>query len=71
MLTPKKRQALAMRYGLDGYDREHTFEEIGQALHVSNGRAHQIVLGAERKLQGYPSLQNLQKAADIFGIENA
>ena len=37
-LSPRLQQIVRMRYGLDPYDREHTFEEIAQEVGVTNSR---------------------------------
>ncbi len=49
-LLPRYRQALTMRYGLDG-GKEHQLGEIARALGVTTERVRQMLLMAERKLR--------------------
>lgn len=49
-LTPREQQVLRMRFGL-GYPREHTLEEVGQALTLTRERIRQIERSALDKLR--------------------
>jgi RNA polymerase primary sigma factor len=48
-LTPRERQVVAQRYGLDGED-ERTLEEIGRSLELTRERVRQICAEALNKL---------------------
>jgi RNA polymerase primary sigma factor len=50
-LSTQEREVLAMRFGLDGMERQ-TLAEIGRQLEVSRERVRQIELKALRKLRG-------------------
>lgn len=52
-LTPREALVMRMRHGIDG-DGEHTFEEIGCVMNVTQERVRQIELKATRKLR-HPS----------------
>jgi RNA polymerase nonessential primary-like sigma factor len=50
-LTPRERQVITLRFGLDG-DGEHSCQEIGQQLQLSRERIRQIAHTAIEKLRG-------------------
>jgi RNA polymerase primary sigma factor len=56
VLSPRDRQVLRMRYGLDG-GREHTLGEIADELGVTSERVRQIESAALSKLR-HPKLKN-------------
>jgi RNA polymerase sigma factor (sigma-70 family) len=49
-LSPRYREVVAMRFGLDGYD-EMFYPEIGEALGVTGSRAQQIVTAAMKEMR--------------------
>jgi RNA polymerase primary sigma factor len=55
-LTPRERQVLRLRYGLEG-GRDHTLAEIADALEVTSERVRQIESAALSKLR-QPKLRN-------------
>ncbi|PMP73281.1 MAG: RNA polymerase subunit sigma-70, partial [Chloroflexus aggregans] len=58
-LSPRERNILRLRYGLDG-EPTHTLEQIGQRLHLTRERVRQLECEALRKLRDpslYPQLQ--------------
>ncbi len=50
MLAPREAQVLRLRYGI-GTNKDHTLEEVGQALGLTRERVRQIEAGAVRKLR--------------------
>jgi RNA polymerase sigma factor (sigma-70 family) len=50
-LTPRERQVITLRFGLDG-EGEHSCQEIGQHLQLSRERIRQIEQAAIVKLRG-------------------
>ena len=50
-LTPRERQVITLRFGLDG-EGEHSCQEIGQQLQLSRERIRQIAQTAIEKLRG-------------------
>jgi len=56
VLSPRERQVLRLRYGLDG-GREHTLGEIADQLGVTSERVRQIESAALSKLR-HPKLKN-------------
>jgi RNA polymerase primary sigma factor len=57
-LTPRERQVLRLRFGLDGHD-ERTLEEIGRSFDLTRERVRQIVAAALGKLQRETRLRHL------------
>ncbi len=58
-LSPRERNILRLRYGLDG-EQMHTLEQIGQRLHLTRERVRQLEHEALRKLRDpalHPQLQ--------------
>jgi RNA polymerase primary sigma factor len=49
-LSPRERDVLRLRYGLDGHD-PRTLEEVGAALHMTRERARQLEGMALEKLR--------------------
>lgn len=49
-LTPRKRQILEMRFGLNG-EEEHTYEEVAEVFGVTRERIRQIEASALRRLR--------------------
>lgn len=58
-LTPKEKEVIILRFGLDG-NTVHTLEEIGEHFHVTKERIRQIEETALRKLR-HPSRTNILK----------
>ena len=58
-LTPKEKEVIVLRFGLDG-NTIHTLEEVGEHFHVTKERIRQIEETALRKLR-HPSRTNILK----------
>lgn len=58
-LTPKEKEVIILRFGLDG-NTVHTLEEVGEHFHVTKERIRQIEETALRKLR-HPSRTNILK----------
>lgn len=58
-LTPKEKEVIVLRFGLDG-NTVHTLEEVGEHFHVTKERIRQIEETALRKLR-HPSRTNILK----------
>lgn len=58
-LTPKEKEVIVLRFGLDG-NIVHTLEEVGEHFHVTKERIRQIEETALRKLR-HPSRTNILK----------
>jgi len=57
-LTPRERQVIRLRYGMDG-DREHTLQEAGRRLGLSHEAVRQLESRALRKLDPLSRNRNL------------
>jgi RNA polymerase primary sigma factor len=62
-LTPRERQVIQLRYGLDGR-REHTLQEAGRRLGLSHEAVRQVESRALRKLD---PLSRDRKLDDFLG----
>jgi RNA polymerase primary sigma factor len=62
-LTPRERQVIRLRYGMDG-DREHTLQEAGRRLGLSHEAVRQLESRALRKLD---PLSRNRKLDDFLG----
>jgi RNA polymerase primary sigma factor len=58
-LTPRERQVIVLRFGLDG-ETTHTLEEIGRQFHLSRERIRQIEKAAMEKLRSHSQRLQLQ-----------
>lgn len=58
-LTPKEKEVIILRFGLDG-NTVHTLEEVGEHFHVTKERIRQIEETALRKLR-HPSRTSILK----------
>ncbi|MBA3365361.1 MAG: sigma-70 family RNA polymerase sigma factor [Actinobacteria bacterium] len=62
MLTPRERQVLELRYGLDGQS-PRTLDEVGQAFNVTRERVRQIESHTLKKLGALAEAQKLRNVA--------
>jgi RNA polymerase sigma factor (sigma-70 family) len=61
LLAPRERTILAARYGLEGFDREHTFREIGGLLGLSKERARVLAHESIEALQAQFGNEDLEE----------
>jgi RNA polymerase primary sigma factor len=61
-LSPRERQVLELRYGLDG-QHPRTLDEVGQAFNVTRERIRQIQNKSLKKLGGLPDAAKLRDTA--------
>jgi RNA polymerase primary sigma factor len=52
ILSPREREVICLRFGLNEMKREYTLQEIGVLLHVTRERIRQIEADALRRLRG-------------------
>ncbi|MBI2297925.1 MAG: RNA polymerase sigma factor RpoD/SigA [Armatimonadetes bacterium] len=62
-LTPRERDVLRLRYGLDT-DEPRSLAEVGRALSISRQRARELEQSALRRLRGNPTAGMLAAAGD-------
>jgi RNA polymerase primary sigma factor len=62
-LTPREREVLRLRYGLDG-ENDHTLEEIGKSFSLSRERIRQIESKALAKLRAFSQEKELNSYLD-------
>lgn len=60
-LPPREKKVLSMRFGLEGYSREHTRQEIGYDIGVDKERVRQIEAVALRKLRHPSRTENVRE----------
>ena len=63
-LTPRERDTLVLRYGLDSNE-PRTLEEVGMYLHVTRERVRQIEMRALKKLRKQRENQPFAKALQL------